>query len=980
MGGHGIVFLARDPNLDRLIALKVPRPDVLVHESMCERFMAEGRAAAMLHHPNIVTIFEAGQVGAICYLAQDYIPGPSLADWLEEHPQPLKPRAAATFLLELTDGIDAAHRHHLLHRDIKPGNILLAPASFDLPLDRLEHFIPKLTDFGLAKILDTRVLTRSGMLIGTPAYMPPEVLAGNNREAAPVVDLYALGIILYQLLTGTLPFAGEAAAEIFHKISTGQLIPPRQINPDIPRDLETICLKCIDPDPRRRFQTARELAADLQRFLDDRPVLARRISLGERFWRKCRRHPGLLASLCLLAFLTLSGVLFVQSMLSSTHDQYQSLLQKETYFQQVILAHEEIAQGKYAEGEARLDRLIPKPGDRDWRGWEWSLQKTFLPKLSLLRELHAHQAEVHALAISPDARTIFSVDVSGTLCIWDAQTGQLRKQCRPHPSEITSLQITPDGKTLVSAGVDRIVRLLDPQTGAELYRFPPFDLTVSAIAVSEDGQLLAVGTRSNEVSLWNLPQRTLWQKLPPFPDVITSLEFGGPSIVPVLSIGCKNKTTYLFGLRERAIIRQVNDAAPTLCVKNGPNLKQVTRVGYGTRISIDDFLDKDSPPLVIPLRDGRIPCCTFSVDKTYLFTGFANGTISVLRFDNPDTQPPPPFEFRAHQGSIETMALSSDNAILVTAGEDHVVRIWDASPFMINLRGLATRKIRYAAISPDDHTAAFLDADGTVEVRDLDRPASPGVTFKTEHGAHLCKFFDPRTLIVPVRGHVLHLVDPATGESTRRIPLPDDLPDQSFDLVRDVANRLIYVVLWNRRELLQISLQEPAVVRKIIVPAEYGNVRDVVLRPQTEELLIGTTDGLFNYRPSENRFHLLTPATFPLSTRALAAHPNGHLLACAANDGQIVVWDLLKNRLAVQLLSHNSACDITDIRYNADGSRLCAISKHPNGFYIWNAANRNELIRLKFNIHQYLATSPSDRHLLFYDFNGSTPFHFRFDR
>jgi serine/threonine protein kinase len=303
-GGFGIVFQAFDPQLGRDVALKILRPEFSVDPHTRERFIGEARAAAHLDHPGIASVFDAGNVGPISYIAGAYCKGPTLAAWLADQMEPVPINVAVEIMARLAEAVEHAHSRGVLHRDLKPSNVLLEPlesaAESELP------FTPKLVDFGLAKRLDAQVdHTRSGAVMGTMRYMAPEQLAGRPKDVRTSSDVYALGTVFYELLCGSPPFIGESDQEIQAMITSADAVAPRKRRPEIPRDLETVCLKCLAKDPHDRYATAAELGADLRRYLNHEPVLARPINPVLRFWRWCQRRPVvacLAATLAIIAF------------------------------------------------------------------------------------------------------------------------------------------------------------------------------------------------------------------------------------------------------------------------------------------------------------------------------------------------------------------------------------------------------------------------------------------------------------------------------------------------------------------------------------------------------------------------------------------------------------------------------------------------------------------------------------------------------
>ena len=317
-GGFGIVYLAVDPALGRHVALKVPRLHALADAGLVERFRREARAAAALDHPNIVPVLETGQVASLYFIASSYCPGPNLAQWLKQQSGLVDPRLAAQLIARLADAVHYSHTRGVLHRDIKPGNVLLVPHTEERTDDGLP-FTPRLTDFGLAKLVEQTLAeatlnpdaaTATQQLLGTPAYMAPEQAGGRSAEpASPACDVYSLGAVLYELLSGRTPFTGPNIADVLHQVVRDDVTPPRRLRHDLPRDLETICLKCPEKDPQRRYFSAQQLADDLQRYLANKPIAARRPTLGYRLAKLARRHRGAVVAslLSLLLLLTAGG-------------------------------------------------------------------------------------------------------------------------------------------------------------------------------------------------------------------------------------------------------------------------------------------------------------------------------------------------------------------------------------------------------------------------------------------------------------------------------------------------------------------------------------------------------------------------------------------------------------------------------------------------------------------------------------------------
>jgi tetratricopeptide (TPR) repeat protein len=301
-GGMGVVYKARQAGLNRLVALKVVLAGAHVGEVQLARFYAEAEAVAGLQHANIVQIYEVGTHDDLPYFSLEYVDGGSLAQKLDRKPQP--PKEAARILAAIVRGMVCAHDHGIIHRDLKPANVLLTKDG-----------VPKIADFGLAKRLESdSSQTKSGTLMGTPSYMAPEQAAGKTKEVGPLSDLYALGAILYEMLTGRPPLVGTTVIETLDLVQKKEPLPPSKLQPGVPRDLETICLKCLQKEPDKRYASAHALAEDLAHFLAGEPIRARPVSGAERLWRWCKRNPrvatltGIAAALLLTAGIALTAL------------------------------------------------------------------------------------------------------------------------------------------------------------------------------------------------------------------------------------------------------------------------------------------------------------------------------------------------------------------------------------------------------------------------------------------------------------------------------------------------------------------------------------------------------------------------------------------------------------------------------------------------------------------------------------------------
>ena len=681
-GGMGVVYKARQKNLNRIVALKIIRADKHAGEATIKRFREEAKTIASLKHPHIVDIHDFGVKSGQPYFSMEYIDGGTLSDSIRNNP--LSAKEAARYVESIARAIHYAHSQQILHRDLKPSNILV---------DKQHH--PYVTDFGVAKrvSLDSD-LTATGEVLGTPSYMPPEQTGG--MPLGPTCDVYSLGAILYALLTAHPPFQSETAMDTMMQVRNTDPVAPRLLNPTVPVDLDTICLKCLEKSHLKRYRSADKLADELQRFLDGKPILARPVSKPEKVWRWCQRN-RLVAALIMMVAMSLIGgaavasVMYVREAeaLENRTETLSRMYLKEANLEDPANMMQTLP---WLAASLRLDEGNPKREPVARVRIAAALQSC-----ASLEQMWFHEAASKFSTFSPDGKSVLTVSADKTARVWDVATGKPLTEPLVHAGSVQHGAFSHDGKYIATACYDGIAQVWDVSTGESISTLRH---GVNPENPEVPGQVMRVRFRPTD---------------PDQPDQM------------ILATASLDHTARVWDGRTGEELDQLqhdNQVRDALFDHTG---RLLVTSSYDGKARIWDWNESRNEERKQPLildhgrKDYAVESLAISPDGKRVITGTGLGNIGIWDTETGELLTDPPLK---HVGIIENIACSPDGNYFVTAGNGGTnnttgtVRVWSllTGDLVIEIPYEHSDRVMSLAFTPDSRRLATGSWDGKVGV------------------------------------------------------------------------------------------------------------------------------------------------------------------------------------------------------------------------------------------------------------------------
>lgn len=949
-GGMGVVFRARQISLQREVALKIIIAGELASEAHRRRFQIEAEVGARLDHPNIVPIYEVGEHEGLPFFSMKLIEGASLRECRErfvvasskvaESGATLlgQQQRAARLIAVTARAVHHAHERGVLHRDLKPANVLIDAQD-----------CPHLTDFGLAKVVESDTdLTLSRMVLGTPEYMSPEQAAGRSRAITTASDVYALGAMLYELLTGQPPFADEDATRVLTRLHQEEPRPPRALNPGVARDLETICLRCLEKEPERRFPGAAALADELERFARGEPIRSRVVSVPERVWRWARRKPalaGLVVALHLALGLGLAGVLWkwrsevaqreraegatLRAAAETARAERENARAQRTATRlEIERAEFQFQGGSSHQALANLARLLRRQPTNQvaaerllnalsYRNFCWPIAPLLTEstngnsglgqtnQFGMARQTRP-RVTITAVNFDPNGRLIVSASLDGAVRVWEAATGESVGAPLRHEGGVLWADFSPDGAKLVTAAEDGAVRVWDVHSHQLLVltakrpaaaRHASFSPDATQVAAAfDDGSAAILDTRTGE---------TIGQ---PFqhdgPVYFAAFSPDGRRLLTA-QVARKGPPARLWDLRTRTAVNVRHHPRPEIrnpFPRFSPSGEFVA--GFDGAVAFLFSTAEGGGPLPEPARWVRhnhdVLAFNFSFDGRRFATGSLDSSARVWEVTTGQAAGPP----LRHQRAVNSVRFTHDGSLLLTGSSDQTARLWRSESGAPVLEPLQHSGPVLEALIASNRIVTLSPADGLwLWMVPDERP--PIVKWTEKRGVRRVQFSQDGNQVITLSREGVSFTDVHTLRRLGPLLKPRRPAEQWTDPHREAEPE--------PQQILDLDISSDG--QRVATALELGNV--LLWEPFAAA---GRTD-----LPVQPPFRAPGPVgngTSPI--RCVRFSPNNQSLLTGDDEGMVQLWQIQGHKLLYSRRLHERR--INHLEFNRQGTQFATAS------------------------------------------------------